>query len=179
MKQYELLKKRSVLFSQGMSLKEIEETERIYSIVFPREIKRAYMFALPISHGFYNWRERKEEYVNHVKKVINRPLIELVEDADYIDWNETWGEELYGDEKKEYIKRRMKLAPKLIPVFSHRYAISGDMNESPVFSINGSDIICYGKNYLQYLEIEFGQRSIKEIRSENSYYASLWSELAM
>lgn len=48
-------------------------------------------------------------------------------------------------------------APKLVPIYSHRYMpfITEDDN-IPVFSIMQSDIIYYGENLISYLEVEFG-----------------------
>ena len=46
------LKSKEVLFDRGMSLTEIEETEKLYDISFPVELKCLYSVGLPVSKVF-------------------------------------------------------------------------------------------------------------------------------
>lgn len=52
---------------------------------------------------------------------------------------------------------RLREAPQLVPVFSHRYlpGIAGGTG-FPVLSVHQSDIICYGNDLIDYLHHEFG-----------------------
>ena len=45
--------------------------------------------------------------------------------------------------------------PKLIPIFSHWYMASIGSESLPIFSVYGTDIICFAKNISDYLLVEF------------------------
>ena len=68
------------------------------------------------------------------------------------------------------------MAPKLVPIFSHRYIpfIPNDLN-IPIFSIVQSDIIYYGRNLISYLEVEF---KLKQYNNNDitGKYIDFWSD---
>lgn len=51
-----LLKSQGIEFESGLTCEEIAKIEEIYKIKFPKSLKEFLMIALPISKGFYNWR---------------------------------------------------------------------------------------------------------------------------
>ena len=51
-----LLEMQEVKFEKGLTLDELNQIERIYQIKLPRSLRQFLMTALPISRGFYNWR---------------------------------------------------------------------------------------------------------------------------
>lgn len=53
-------------------------------------------------------------------------------------------------EKRKIIIEKIRSASKLIPIYSHRYLASIEVNQNPVFSIFGTDVIYYGENLLSY-----------------------------
>jgi hypothetical protein len=57
--------------------------------------------------------------------------------------------------------------PKLIPIFSHRYVVSGKDADYPIISVYQTDIIYYGSNLLEYFKHEFNHThnitNVKEI----------------
>jgi hypothetical protein len=55
-------------------------------------------------------------------------------------------------EQAAKVKQLVKQAPRLIPIFSHRYLlIDPCVPGNPVFSIKQGDIIVYGENLRDYL----------------------------
>src|SRR5262249_18721978 len=91
-------------------------------------------------------------------------------------WWPTWGSKPANHEgQRERLKTVLAEAPKLIPLFGHRY-IPDEPCESgnPVFSVYQTDVIYYGANLQDWLEREsvtFNMNpwpQVKEIR--------FWSE---
>lgn len=63
------MKHQGVIFTEGLSDKEIYEIEKRYNITFPKVVKDLYQEVLPISKGFYNWRDDDVENVLNKKKL--------------------------------------------------------------------------------------------------------------
>lgn len=116
-----ILKMNSVILDAGLTEIEIEQLERKYKIKFPAELKELYKEALPVSKGFYNWREAlTDENTDKFEKILNKPFLELKEQIEEIEWNEAWGEKPDSNQKiKEIIISKINHAPKLIPIFRH------------------------------------------------------------
>ena len=68
-----LLKWQGVEFETGLTVEEIAKIEDIYKIKFPESLKEFLMMALPMSEGFFNWRNLDQDNVMFIKKIINRP----------------------------------------------------------------------------------------------------------
>jgi len=174
----EFLKEKGVIIDVGLSERDIFYIEKEYEISFPKEWKKFYSIALPISDGFYNWRDRSDENIMCIKEIINTPVTELLEDIDDIYWCDEWGEEsTEKEERRKIIIEKMRSAPKLIPIYSHRYLASIEVKQNPVFSISGADIIYYGENLFSYFQIEFGLKKRDVMNCDNISYIPFWSDM--
>lgn len=171
------LKSKGVLFDKGLTNEEIKDIEKRYNISFPKELLCLYSVALPISNGFYNWRSEKKEDIQNLKRVLIKPIEELLEYPEEIDWNDNWGSEPEEEtERKKIILSKAKDAPQMIPVFGHRYMSELDDPENPVFSIHGSDIICYGKDLITYFQTEFGLLEKPQVLLNHLIHVPFWSD---
>ena len=56
-----LLLENGVSLEPGLSDEEIQKVEKIYGIEFPEQWLAVYQQLLPISEGFYNWRDFSAE----------------------------------------------------------------------------------------------------------------------
>ena len=177
MKNLEIFQKKGIEFEQGLSVTEIDKIEQIYEIKFPQELKNMYTELLPISEGFYKWRDFSNLNVEYIKKILEKPFKEIENEIDDVEWCDDWGEEPLENERIRAVEQKLKVAPKLIPIYSHRYVASGKMEQSPVFSVHGADIIYYGENITQYLEIEFAGRPYNEIDYGKIVQVPFWSEI--
>lgn len=174
----EELTSRGVLFDNGLTNEEVKAIESRYNITFPRELLRLYSLALPISNGFYNWRSKTEENTKKIKHALEKPRKDLIEEINEIQWNDNWGVEPDNEEeRKEHILRKMQNAPKMIPIYSHRYMAEIEDAENPIFSICGSDIICYGKNLNTYLQSEFKIIEKPQVLLNKLIFVPFWSDL--
>lgn len=173
-----LLRQHGTYFESGMTRKEIKCAEAIYNIRFPQSLCSFLMQALPVSKGYYNWRDVTEKNINYIKQVIERPINDLYSMAEDVEWPTEWGNEPETkSEKIMRIKERAKCAPKLIPIFCHRYMPIVDAEEAPILSIHGTDIIYYGENLTDYINVELGKKRQEEINYQNIMKLPFWSDL--
>ena len=172
------MKQLGIEFAIGLKDEEISRIEQEYEIVFPKELKKFYKEALPISNGFYNWRDRNGENVMCIKRAIQIPVQGIVEGSEDIVWNEMWGEEpINSSERKKSIANMVFKAPKLIPIYSHRYVASFECEKPPIFSVYGTDIIYYAKNIIDYFLIEFKVKEYEVFKNNVVSYIPFWSDL--
>ena len=181
------LKTKGIEFDSALTLAEISSIEKAYNIIFPNELKHLFDVGLPISKGFYNWRDMNVANVEDIKYMLTRPILGLQGDLedDYKSssssysgfWCDTWGEKPNSfKEAQEVLLKHYACAPLLVPVYSHRYIpFIPDSEEVPVFSIMGSDIVYYGENLIAYLETEFKIRDYNN--NMNCQYIDFWSDL--
>ncbi|MCC2630436.1 MAG: hypothetical protein K0S38_245 [Candidatus Paceibacter sp.] len=153
--QQDQLRSIGIKFEVGLLELEIKEIEKNFSIQFPHDLKEFLMAGLPVSEGFPNWRTEQPE---KIKQWISQPLEGLLFDIEINNvWLKQWGEKPTTIESTK--KRIMELynqAPKLIPIYKHRYIPSVPATDgNPVFSVWQSDIIIYGLDFSHYLSVEF------------------------
>lgn len=100
---------------------------------------------------FYNWKKHSKE----IEKRFNWPYETILQDVlgNNQVWLKSWGTRPDNDMDSEAIFQQWyKKAPKLIPIFGHRFIINEQVKTgNPVLSIWGSDIILYGWNLREYL----------------------------
>lgn len=174
----ELMMMHGVEFEKGLTYEEIVQIEKIYQIIFPNSLRKFLMTALPISNGFYNWRNTENPNIEFIKEVIRRPIEEIDKSAEEVYWCDDWGDEPEDvkDVAKE-VRERLKKAPKLVPIYAHRYLpITLDENP-PIISVHNLDIIYYGKNLENYIQIEFGVENQSEIEVNNIKPIPFWTDI--
>lgn len=168
----------NIRYQKGLSDEEIIQIERKYNIFFPYELKMLLKQALPISEGFYNWRDLSESNYEFILHSINRPFSDFYNEASEIYWNDDWGEEPENNKEIQAIIRdKLSSAPKLIPIYAHRYMPMINSDTNPIFSIHGIDIIIYGESLVDYLNIEFGEKAQASINFSNICEVPFWSEV--
>ena len=152
---------RGVCFAKGLTDGEIAAIEDEYQFVFPPDYRQFLQTCRPIGRGWVDWRDK-----DSVRKRLNWPWEGMAFDIEHNDfWLKAWGP------KPESMAERLRVAkelydgaPRLIPIYSHRY-IPADPSEAgnPIFSVYQTDIIYYGYDLMSYLEHEFGLRSYESL----------------
>jgi len=173
-----LLRGCGVEFETGFAIEEIDEIERIYGIRFPESLKSFLMEGLPVSTGFYNWRDTSDENVIFIKQMIERPFKEIMESAEDVEWYDGRGD-VFTDKEAcaDKVREMLKSAPVMIPVYSHRYIPMLSDEELPIISIHGADIIYYGENLEEYFKVEFGDKRQEDISFEDITRIPFWSDI--
>lgn len=104
-------------------------------------------------------------------------------------WLKSWGKKPASAKgQKQCLKELLQKAPRLIPIYQHRYLlIEPDKINNPVFSIWQSDIIVYGPTLKTYLLSEFkdilnvdsSKIWLSEFKKQRKFIESIpfWGEL--
>lgn len=156
-----LLLENGISLELGLSDEEIQKVEMIYEIEFPEQWLAVYQQLLPISEGFYNWRDFSAENIEHIKRNLVAPYDGILNSLDELVWDESWGiEPTTLLDRNVQIRKMLESAPRLIPLYGHRFFPSYENQEMPILSVVDLDIIYYGKDLYDYFEIEFGNRKL-------------------
>lgn len=161
---------------------EREEIGKTYGIDFPRALSDFFACGMPVGKDprsdFPLWRDMSDENVSLIKRRLRAPLKNLKDSVKDGFWIEEWGERPKDeDEAVAKFSEIADNAPMLIPVYGHRYipVIEG-VDDPPVISVVGSDIIYYGCNLVDYLRREFlGKKGA--IERENITRIPFWSDI--
>lgn len=162
----------------GLSEVEIRKIESLYHFSFPFPLESFLKEVLPINKGFYNWRDFSKENILCITSIMEAPKNALTKMAKEVYWCEKWGEEPKSfKDKIEVVRTKVANAPNLIPIFAHRYMPVCNLQKPPIISVHGTDVIYYGEDLENYLEIEFGDRKQLSIKLENIEHVPFWSDL--
>lgn len=175
------LKNVGIEFEEGLTIDEIAQIEEIYDIKFPKSLKDFFTEALPVFFeyphplpsendsseseileikkriNFPIWNDFSESNILRIKERINFPIKGVMEDVISGYWLDSWGERPNNAEEIKKISLfHMNKAPKLIPIYSHRYIAQIDgIEDPPIISVMQTDIIYYGNNLFDYFKREF------------------------
>lgn len=134
-------------WAPGYSLDELDAAQERFCLRFPPDLIALLLERRPV--GGYDW--TRDE--SRIRRMLAWPLEGLLFDVerDGLWWPE-WGERpRTAEARRDVVAGVVGAAPKLIPIFSHRY-LPEEPHEAgnPVFSVHQSDIICYGTNLSSY-----------------------------
>ena len=114
------LEEAGVSFAPGLSEQEAQRAEHAYHFKFPPDLRAFLMHALPVSTRWPNWRE---ELSSGIVRMMEWPLESICFDIrNNAFWPQEWGplpDSL--DAACAVARSKAAEAPKLIPVYSHRY----------------------------------------------------------
>lgn len=139
-------------WARGYSRAELEAAQARHGVHFPPDLLELLMDRRPVQA--YDWRRDDEA----IRKALEWPLEGLLFDLEHSNlWLPQWGErpDTLGG-RAEVLTDLVHAAPRLIPIFGHRYipeqpALAGN----PVFSVWQSDIVYYGGDLADYVRREF------------------------
>ena len=174
------LEEAGLVFESGLSEDEAGKAESFYDFMFPPDLKEFLMFALPVSHGFSNWRDLGNPEIKEAFDWIYEGINFDIEHNAF--WLDDWGNKPTDLRAAFSIaKKKIDAAPKLIPIYAHRYIpASPHERDNPVFSVYQTDIIYYGRNLWNYFENEFRYYFQTPFRPTNEPYKQIefWSLFA-
>lgn len=144
-----------ITFQGGLSATELAAIELRFGFQFPPDLAFFLSFALPVSLGFPNWRRPDAE---SVWRSMDWPADGICFDIDQNNfWRTEWGVRPSTSARAcEHARAQLARAPRLVPVYKHRY-IPSEPHEygNPVLSVYQTDIIYYAPDLLAYLAREF------------------------
>ena len=109
---------------------------------------------------------------------MDKPFNDIRELAGEADWNGDWGEmPASSGDIADFIRKKADAAPRLIPIYGHRYMPAAAVENPPVFSICGLDVIIYGSDLETYFQAEFGGKSVEAMDLKRLPHIPFWSDL--
>lgn len=155
---------QNIIFTEKITEENLAEIEYLYNITFPKSLVEFYKLGIPFGGKFAdfpNWFDFSNCNVESIRKRLDFPMKSLKNDVINGFWISLWGERPSSVTCVEKIFTELSFnAPKLIPVYGHRYIPMLCMVENPpLLSIAGQDIVYYGEDLLDYLNREFLGRS--------------------
>jgi hypothetical protein len=150
-----VLERAGVQFEAGLSPDEIARAEKRFGFTFPDDLRALLMFALPAGLRFPNWRNLDDP---ELARSLSWPLEGIWFDVQNNQfWPSEWGAKPDNEAAAyEELRRRVTSAPRLIPIYGHRYMPDRPHTSgNPVLSVYQTDIICFGTDLGNYLHNEF------------------------
>ena len=139
-------------WTQGYSAAELDAAQTRYGLRFPPDLVALLIARRPIQA--YDWRHDDMA----IRKALEWPLEGLLFDLEHSNlWLAQWGErpDTMGG-RAEVLTDLVHAAPRLIPIFGHRYIPEQPHAVgNPVFSVWQSDIVYYGMDLADYVCREF------------------------
>jgi hypothetical protein len=127
----------------------------------PPDLRALLSLALPISAGFPNWRSDPPD---ELQRRLDRPADGICFDIEHNGfWYDRWGPRPSDlAEACALARRQVSAAPKLVPVYSHRFIVAEPARAgNPVLSVVQADILYYGDDLEDYLAHEFEGRRVR------------------
>lgn len=153
-----------------MADEEFDRIERTYGFEFADDHRAFLAAGLPLNVPFepeegvsYAWErpwpDWRDATSGAIRERLEWPVEGVLFDVEHNTvWHDTWGDRPAGrDEALETARLKLAQAPRLVPVYGHRFLPAGRGTVGhPVLSIVETDIIYYGMDLVDYIHQEFG-----------------------
>jgi hypothetical protein len=156
------LREKGIEFEDGLKAVELEQIQKRYSLSFPADLVEFLSVGLPVSKNFPNWRTgivESAERARSIEEMLRWPAEGISFDVRRNDfWMASWGARPASvEEAVSEALRQVASAPKLIPLWGHRYLPAEPLEAgNPVLSVYQTDIVYYGVDLDAYFVREFG-----------------------
>lgn len=139
---------------------EIKIIEDHYNFKFPPDL--AELLKIGIPSLFYDWHgvaSGNKKAISRVDEALKNLIGGIIFDVEHNGYvNKRSDAGLPLEERINRVLQAYNDAPKMIPIFSHRFIPSFPCEAgNPIFSCHQTDIIIYGDNIIDYLYHEFGR----------------------
>ncbi len=162
----------AMTWTTGYTAAELERAQLQFRVTFPPDLTDLLLDRRPV--GGTDWNNE-----TMVRSQMAWPFEGLLFDVEEngLWWSE-WGERpAKEDERAEVLRDVLSRAPKLIPIFGHRYLPATPLQAgNPVFSVYQSDIIHFGADLLDYIDREENGLGPKGLDG-NPREIDFWSEM--
>ncbi|MGH7485218.1 MAG: SMI1/KNR4 family protein [bacterium] len=165
------------MLQKGLGDAEIAAVETHYGFHFPPDLRSFLTAAVPHGERFPNWRNVGSE---ELRQTLAWPADSICFDIEHNDfWWPAWGARPANlRDAVELALARLSEAPRLVPVYAHRYLPSEPWEAgNPVFSVYQTDIILYGADLRAYLACEFGLVPHQEAIAGSLKRVPFWSDV--
>jgi len=149
----------------GLTDTEIARIERTYQFEFADDHRAFLAAGLPLNNPpgkgqtwSAPWPDWRDGHPDDLREQLGRPVEGALFDIGNGLWLPAWGQRPAStSEALDTARPHLAQAPKMIPVYAHRYLPAGrGTHGHPVLSIWQTDIIVYGTDLADYVDHEFG-----------------------
>jgi hypothetical protein len=154
----------------GLTDAEFDRIERTYGFEFADDHRAFLAAGLPLNvpfepeDGVFHawerpWPDWRDGDPGAVRERLELPVEGVLFDVEHnAVWHDTWGDRPAGrDEALKTARLKLAQAPRLVPVYGHRFLPAGRGTAGhPILSIVQTDIIYYGTDLVDYIHQEFG-----------------------
>ncbi|MBF0664491.1 MAG: hypothetical protein IR159_02915 [Brevundimonas sp.] len=140
----------ALTWTRGYTAAELERAQARFRLTFPSDLIELLRDRRPV--GGPDWNSEAT-----VRPLLAWPFEGLLFDVEQNGlWWKDWGDRpANADERAEVLRQVVERAPRLIPIFSHRYLpATPTVAGNPVFSVYQSDVIHYGADLDDYIDRE-------------------------
>jgi hypothetical protein len=172
------LRVRGIVVEDGLSEVETKEAEYRFGFCFPPDLRGLLRVGLPVGDRFPDWRDGDDA---SLWDFMRWPLEGMQFDITHNGfWLAEWGPRPGSlEEAFQTAAQAAADAPRLIPVYGHRYIPAEPARAgNPVFSVYQTDIILYGNDLLSYFAHEFRGVAVWHTPLLDARPIRFWSELA-
>jgi hypothetical protein len=175
--------KQPVIYGDGgLSVHEIQRVENKLGFRIPEDFAFLLQNIRDPDSVLFRWSDfDKQDYDRAIEWVRKGIEFDIEQDG---FWQDRWGERPVAlSDALEKFRTNFATWPKLLPIFRHRFLAAEPCRaNNPVFSIMGTDIICYGANLAHYLMLEFGEQGsdayARHTSEQHIQTIEVWSDLA-
>lgn len=160
-----------VPIDEGMAEVELARVERAFGFRFNPDHRVLLAAGLPIGGRWPDWRDIESPALREALAApVEGVLFDVAENG---FWHHSWGAR--PREAVEAARVLLEDAPRLVPVYGHRYTPALPEAGLPVLSVVQTDVVVYGADIEEYLRREFG---LKTAEPSAARTVPFWSELA-
>ena len=160
-------------WGEGYTQTQLDDAQARYGLAFPADLAALLRERRLVGRGSYDWSTENDQ----IRQMLAWPFELLAFDLDHGSWWPDWGDRPDDpDARREVLRRALADAPRLIPIYGHRFLPEsvGATAGNPVISMHGFDTIYYGSNLADYF--------MREDRTEKSpmgpvRHVPFWSDI--
>lgn len=174
----EFLRSRGVPLDAGLAPAELDAIEDRFGLRFGPDHRAFLSLALPRGGRWIDWRGDDSGIEDALSWPTEGVLFDVTESA---FWPASWGDAPAGaDERIRFARERIARWSTLVPLYGHRYLPAAPSGPgAPVFSVWQTDVILYGRDLLDYVQREFGEREDRRsLEGLDPYCLPPWSLFA-
>jgi hypothetical protein len=168
-----LLRSLPVPQAPGLTAAEIVDIEQLLGFRFNPDHRVLLRQGLPVGPRWPDWRAGTTE---SLRRMLSAPADGVLFDVEANGfWWEGWGARPADpDVALAAARTALARAPRLVPVYGHRYCVALPEPGLPVYSVMQTDVLPYGRDLRNYLRHEFGSAArLPPVRT-----VPFWGELA-
>lgn len=146
----------TVTVEQGLTDAEFAYVEQALGFEFADDHRAFLAAGLPVGTSWPNWRAAPRR---SLQTWLQTPVDGVLFDVEWSSfWADGWGQRpARMKDALRSAKYHLARAPRLVPVYSHRYLPAGRGSfGQPVLSVVQTDVIVYGTDLADYVDNEFG-----------------------